>query len=323
MTGRRRPDAEGGWLDRLAVLGDLGRVRILRLLEAEELGVGELARCLQWPQSTASRQLKPLHDRGLVRRRVDGTNAFYRLDRGDLGEPLASVWASTLARLATESDATAAFAEDDHRLREVLAARRIDSRSFFGRVGGEWDQIRRELFGEHVLDEALLGLVPPTWVIADLGCGTGEIAARLAGQVRRVIAVDREPSMIEAARNRLSEHSAAEVRQGDLHELPIDDGELDAAVLSLVLHHLVEPAAAVAEAARVLRPGGLLLVIDMVAHDREAYLTTMGHVHLGFDEGDARRWADAAGLRLASFRRLRPELDRRGPGLFAATFVSP
>lgn len=88
-----------------------------------------------------------------------------------------------------------------------------------------------------------------------------------------------------------------------------------------MLHHLAEPAKAIAEAARALRPGGLLLVIDMVAHDREAYVSAMGHVHLGFAEEEIRGWAHVAGLRLGSFRRLRPDLEGRGPGLFAATMV--
>jgi SAM-dependent methyltransferase len=317
----RRRDDGGGWLERLALLGDLGRVRALRMLEGEELAVGELARALQWPQSTASRQLKPLHEQGWVRRRVEGTTAFYRMLSADLGESAESLWRTTLARLVEEPGSAAAFEEDDRRLREVLALRRVDSRAFFGRVGGEWDAIRQELFGANFLDEAMLGLVPPSWAVADLGCGTGEIAARLATQVRRVIAVDREASMIEAARARLASFGSAEVRAGDLLDLPIEDRELDAAVISLVLHHLPEPQLAIAEAARTLRPGGVLLVIDMVAHDREAYLAAMGHVHPGFDEPTVRGWAVASGLRLAAFRRLRPDLAGRGPGLFAATMV--
>lgn len=317
----RRRDDGGGWLERLALLGDLGRVRALRMLEGEELAVGELARALQWPQSTASRQLKPLHEQGWVRRRVEGTTAFYRMVPADLGESAEGLWRTTLARLVEEAGSAAAFEEDDRRLREVLAARRVDSRAFFGRVGGEWDAIRQELFGANFLDEAMLGLVPPSWAVADLGCGTGEIAARLAMQVRRVIAVDREAAMIEAARARLESCDSAEVRAGDLLDLPIEDRELDAAVISLVLHHLPEPQLAIAEAARTLRPGGVLLVIDMVAHDREAYLAAMGHVHPGFDEPTVRGWAVASGLRLAAYRRLRPDLAGRGPGLFAATMV--
>jgi SAM-dependent methyltransferase/DNA-binding MarR family transcriptional regulator len=322
VPARRRSEAGGGWLDRLAVLSDLGRLRLLRLVELEELGVGELARALQWPQSTVSRQLKPLLEAGWLRRRVEGTTAYYRFDPADLDDAEQELWRKTLERISAEDDATA-LEEDDRRMREVIAARRTDTRSYFGRIGGEWDAVRRDLFGDHFFDEALLGLLPPNWTVADLGCGTGEIAERLATVVRRVIAVDRESAMIEAARRRLETHPTAEVRKGDLEDLPIEDGELDAAVLSLVLHHLETPGPAFAEATRVLRPGGVLLVIDMIAHDREGYRAAMGHVHLGFDEPTLAGWAEDSGLRLAAWRRLRPDPRGRGPGLFAATYEKP
>jgi len=305
------------------VLSDLGRLRLLRLVELDELGVGELSRALQWPQSTVSRQLKPLLDGGWLRRRVEGTTAYYRFDPSGLEPRERDLWKTTLERVASESGGAAILEEDDRRMREVVAARRVDTRSYFGRIGGEWDAVRRDLFGDHFFDEALLGLLPPTWAVADLGCGTGEIAERLAAVVRRVIAVDREPAMIEAARRRLEAHAVAEVRRGDLENLPIEDGELDAAVISLVLHHVARPLPAIVEAARALRPGGVLLVIDMIAHDREAYRAAMGHAHLGFDEAEIEAWAKAADMRLASWRRLRPDPRGRGPGLFAATFEKP
>jgi ArsR family transcriptional regulator len=298
-------------------------LRLLRLLELEELGVGELSRALQWPQSTVSRQLKPLFEGGWLRRRVEGTTAYYRFDPSGLADGERTLWRTTLERVADEVAVGTTLDEDDRRMREVVAARRVDTRSYFGRIGGEWDAVRRDLFGDHFFDEALLGLLPPTWTVADLGCGTGEVAARLASAVRRVIAVDREPAMIEAARARLEAYPVAEVRAGDLENLPIEDGELDAAVLSLVLHHVEAPLPAVVEAARALRPGGVLLVIDMIAHDREAYRAAMGHVHLGFDEAALEAWTEPAGVRLAALRRLRPDPRGRGPGLFAATFEKP
>lgn len=320
MAARRRSEVGGAWLDRLAVLSDFARVRLLRLAELEELGVGELSRALQWPQSTVSRQLKPLLEAGWLRRRVEGTTAFYRFEVEQFDARERALWQTTLEQLSEDPAAAANLDEDDRRMREVVAERRTDSRSYFGRIGGEWDAVRQDLFGDHFFDEALLGLLPPAWTVADLGCGTGEVAERLAGVVRRVIAVDREPAMIDAARARLADHPIAEVRQGDLSQLPIADGELDAAVLSLVLHHVETPVPAIVEAARTLRPSGVLLVIDMASHDREAYRAEMGHLHLGFDESDLAAWSEASGLRLASTRRLRPDPRGRGPGLFAATF---
>jgi SAM-dependent methyltransferase len=313
-----RSGSSRGWLDRLSVLSDLGRVRLLRLLQQRELGVGELARSLQWPQSTVSRQLKPLHESGWVHRRVEGTTAFYRLAEEVLDDATRGLWQTSLAQLGEEPT----FPEDDRRLAEVVAARRTDSRSFFGRIGGEWDELRRELFGIHFIDEALVGLLPPTWAVADLGCGAGEIAARLAPLVRRVIAVDRETSMIAAARTRLDPFANAEVREGDLLDLPIEDGEVDAAILALVLHHVEAPQQAVREATRILAPGGVLLVLDMAAHGHEALAAAMGHLHLGFDEATVHSWAaPRSGLRPPLIRRLRPDPHGRGPGLFAATFV--
>ncbi len=312
-----RAGGSAAWLDLLGLLGDLGRIRLLRLLRSQELGVGELARCLQWPQSTVSRQLKPLHEASFIRRRVEGTTAFYRLDEASLPEAAAGLWRTTLDELRQEPS----FREDDRRLAEVLASRRGDSRSFFKRIGGEWDELRRELFGSHFIDEALVGLLPPTWTVADLGCGAGEIAARIAPLTGRVLAIDREPTMIAAAKRRLRAFGNAEVRAGDLADLPVPDGEVDAAILSLVLHHLEDPPAAVAEAARILRPSGVLLVVDMVEHDRDSLAAAMGHRHLGFAEGEVAKWAAPAGLQTPTIRRLRPDPHAKGPGLFAASFV--
>jgi ArsR family transcriptional regulator len=211
------------------------------------------------------------------------------------------------------------FEEDDARLAEVLAARRADSESFFGRLGGEWDSHRRSLFGEQFTAEALLALVDPSWVIADLGCGTGDASEWLAPYVKKVIAVDREPAMLDAAQRRLEGFQNVEFRRGDLTALPIDDGSLDAALVFLVLHHLRDPAAAIGDIARSLRTDGVLLIVDMVPHDREGYRHTMGHKHLGFDPSEVSQWAGAAALRDVRYRRLHPNTQATGPGLFVAT----
>ena len=129
------------WLD---TLGDIARLRILRLLDREELSVGELARALQLPQSTVSRHLKVLNEGAWVRKRVEGTASFYRVVAQSLDAGAARLWDLVSGQLGH----TPTFDEDDHRLVEVLAERTTDSRSFFGRVGGEWDEMRRELFGQ-------------------------------------------------------------------------------------------------------------------------------------------------------------------------------
>jgi ArsR family transcriptional regulator len=302
-------------LDRLTTLGDIVRLRILRLLDQHELSVGELARALQAPQSTVSRHLKLLHEGGWVIKRSHRTASLYCMVEDALSDENRALWQTARAQLG---DAPV-FEEDDARIAEVLAERRADSESFFGRLGGEWDSHRRSLFGEQFTTEALLALVDPSWTIADLGCGTGDASEWLAPYVQRVIAVDREPAMLDAARKRLAGQANVEFRRGDLTALPIDDSELDAALVFLVLHHLREPAAAIRDIARTLRSGGVLLVVDMVPHDRESYRHTMGHKHLGFDAAEVSQWADAAQLRHVRYRRLHPSMSAAGPGLFVAT----
>ena len=301
----------------LTALADPQRARMLRLLEREELAVGELASALQLPQSTMSRHLKALFEAGLVVKRAEGTAMFYRLSADALGTAARTTWELVRASLGE----SATHAGDDLRLAEVLAARQPDPKGFFGRVGGEWSDLRRGLFGERFVAEAMLALLPREWNVADLGCGTGEIAAEIAPFVGRVVAMDREPAMLEAARRRLRGVANVEVRRGDLANLPADTGEFDAAVLSLVLHHVREPAAILAEARRVLVKGGVLLLIDMVRHDRAEYRTTMGHEHLGFSEADLEVLATDAKFSFDLYRPLRPAIDAKGPGLFVARLV--
>lgn len=312
-----RGSGSGGaaeWLGWLGLLGDPVRVRLLRLLAAEELGVGELARVLQLPQSTVSRHLKALSDARWAARRSEGTNSLYRLDHAGLPDAAVALWELTRRHVDLASTA----ADDDHRLATVVAERRSDTKAYFGRIGGEWSAVRSELFGERFSEEALLSLIDSELVVADLGCGTGDVAERLAPLVRRVIAIDREPTMLAAARTRLAGATNVEFREGDLHELPLNDGEVDVAVAMLVFHHIDRPREALEEIARSVRDGGRILVVDMVAHDRAGWQHTMGHVHLGFSQGELSQWGARAGLRLLRQRRLRPEPDAKGPGLFAA-----
>jgi ArsR family transcriptional regulator len=295
---------------------DLVRWRLLALLEQEELGVGELARTLQVPQSTASRHLKALLEGGWIVRRSEGSSGLYRLAGPAMPEEARTLW--DLARPALTAHPEAA--QDRTRLAAVLAGRRVDSRAFFGRVGGEWSEVRRDLFGERLTPLALLDLLDPDWTVADLGCGTGEASELLAPVVRRVIAVDRERAMLDAARKRLQGVKHVEFRQASLEALPLKDGEAHAAVMMLVLHHLPDPVASLREACRVVRKGGLVMVVDLVPHDRKAYAAGMGHLHMGFSETTLRQLARNAGTALVRHRTLPAEPRTAGPGLFAATF---
>ena len=155
-----------------------------------------------------------------------------------------------------------------------MAQRRAKSREFFAGAGSTWDDLRQELFGTAVGGGALLGLLDGNWVVGDLGCGSGHLTALLAPFVGRVIAVDASSSMLDRAKARLAGVQHVELRSGELEVLPVADGELDAAVISLVLHHTPDPRRVIAEAMRVLKPGGRLLVVDLLPHDRAEYRRT-------------------------------------------------
>lgn len=301
--------------DRLSLLADATRVRLLRVLEEQELTVSELCAVLQLPQSTVSRHLKVLGDDGWVSSRRDGTSRHYRTTLEALDGSARRLWHLTREQVA----ALPAVEQDAQRLESVLAARRSKSQEFFSSSAGRWDRLRRELFGSRAEVAPLLALLEESWVVGDLGCGTGQVAEALAPFVRQVIAVDDSAAMLEAARARLAPFPHVEVRRGRLEALPIEDGRLDVAVLALVLHHVPEPARAMAEVHRVLRPGGRSLIIDMRPHDREEYRQQMGHVWLGFPEKRLTGWLEAAGLEAMKLVALPANPEAQGPGLFAAT----
>jgi SAM-dependent methyltransferase len=300
--------------DRMSALADPTRSRLLLVLDRHEMTVGELCRVLQLPQSTVSRHLKTLGDEGWVAARAEGTSRRYRMRAEELDATGARLWELVRGQVA----GLPAAAEDGRRVRSVLAERTTASRAFFSTSAGEWDRLRAELYGRGAHPAALLGLLEPHWAVGDLGCGTGQMADALAPFVTRVVAVDASPAMLEAARARLAPHANVEVREGELEALPVDAESLDAAVLFLVLHYLPEPGEVLAEVARVLKPGGRLLVVDVAPHDREEYRHTMGHLWQGFGEEELAGWCAAAGLEGFRYVPLPPDPAARGPSLFAA-----
>lgn len=311
------PVAPSPLLDALGALSDQTRCRMLLVLERRELTVGELADVLQLPQSTVSRHLKVLADTGWVGSRRDGTSRFYSFEfsgsNADSG--LEAVW--TLAR--DQVAERAAAAQDQLRLKSVLARRAARSQTFFASSAGQWDRLREELFGEHFYLRGMLGLADDRWTVGDLGCGTGIVTSALAPFVARVIAVDASDEMLAAARERLGDAGNVDLRAGQLEALPIDRAVLDAATLMLVLHHVPDPAAALAEAARTLKPGGRLLIVDMLPHEREEYKQQMGHVWLGFSAEQMTRLMEGAGFEGVRVHTLPAEAAMRGPSLFVAT----
>ncbi len=303
-----------GWM---SALSDPTRARLLRLVERRELAVAELCEVLQLPQSTVSRHLKVLSDDGWVGSRPEGTSRLYRMSVDGKASAARQLWGLLRDQLA-EVPATRS---DDERLERVLAARQSRSQAFFASSAGQWDRLREELFGRALDARALPALLDERWVVGDLGCGTGGLSEALAPFVRRVVAVDGSQAMLKAARARLQEHPNAEIRRGELEALPVADGELDAALFALVLHHVPEPQRALAEAGRALKPGGRLVVVDMQPHDRQEYREKMGHVWLGFASEQLLPWLEAAGFERLRLTPLPPDPQARGPGLFAATAV--
>lgn len=303
-------------IERIAILSEPARLRALCVLERAELSVGELARVLQAPQSTVSRHLKLLAGAGWVQSRSERTATYYRLIADDLAEADRALWAVLRAQMADGGE----LAADERRLAEVLADRQTDSLSFFGRMAGAWDAVRGELFGERFTGDALLGLVRPDWVVADIGCGTGNVAEVLAPLVEEVVAVDQSGPMLEAAEQRLAGRMNVRFARGAAEALPLDDASVDAGVCALVLHHVEDVDVAARELARVLRTdrgGGVALVIDMYAHERREFAREMGHRHLGFEPA-----ALAAMMKDAGFARTRAApvscgAAAKGPGLFA------
>jgi len=229
-----------------------------------------------------------------------GADELWRLVRGELLE-------------------TAVVGEDLRRVEAVIAKRRSASKAFFSSASNQWAEMREGLFGSRFDLEALLALLDPDLVVGDLGAGNGQVVQALAPYVSRVIAVDESAEMLEAAAIRLAGVPNVELRNGTLEALPIADRSLDAALIVLVLHHLPEPQTVFHEVARVLRPRGTFLVVDMLPHNREEYRREMGHVWMGFEEKQLHDWFVTAGFGLPRLFHLRPEPTMSGPSLFAAS----
>jgi ArsR family transcriptional regulator len=302
-------------LDHMAALADPIRCRMLLPLERHELTVNEICSVLQLPQSTVSRHLKTLADDGWVTSRRDGTSRFYGMAMQDLDPGAQRLWPLIREQIAGTNGAE----QDERRLKSILAKRRSKSEEFFASASGQWDQMRSELFGDRFHLHALLSLIDPAATVGDLGCGTGQISELVAPHVASVIAVDGSTDMVQAARKRLKNLPQVEIRRGDMEALPIDDAKLDIAIATLVLHHVPEPARALAEVHRVLKCGGRVMIVDMLPHDRAEYQQQMGHVWLGFSDKTMKKYLEGAGFEGAQMTPLPADQDAKGPGLFVAT----
>ncbi len=312
MIAARQPDSLLQWMDDLA---DPTRLRLLSVLERHELGVAELCDVLQAPQSTVSRHLKLLADGRWTRSRRSGTANLYRMAADELPPSARKLWQLAREELA----GTPTFEQDQLRLDRLLQERRSASQSFFAGAAGEWDRLRTELYGRSFTSAAMLALLPRGMVVADLGCGTGQMTAELAMYVGSVIGVDNSAAMLKAARKRINGQGNVELRRGDLEALPLDDNACDAAMLTLVLTYVAEPLKVLREARRIVKPGGRVVVTDLLRHSRDDFRREMGQVSMGFELDELTSLLSEAGFENETVRPLPPEANVKGPALLLAS----
>ena len=298
-------------------LSDSTRARLLRLLERTELTVAEMCTTLQLPQSTVSRHLKLLSDDGWVVSRRDGTSNLYRMPNGEMDLAQKKLWNVVKSHSVPNSTSD----QDDARLEQVVEARRSKSQAFFSSAAGKWDRLRAELFGHRVDAWAFAAGFPQDAVVGDLGCGTGAVAQTIAPWVEQVIAVDSSAAMMLSARKRLKDLNNIDLRRGELTQLPIEDGTLSHAILILVLPYLQTPQSVFHEARRVSKPGGKLIVVDMVPHDRSEYREELGHSWQGFPADQIQSWMSQSGWQQTRYALMPPETDAKGTGLFVTTAI--
>ncbi len=284
-------------LDIFRALADPTRLRILALLRAMELSVGELAQVLGQSQPRVSRHVKILADAGLTERRKEGSWVFLALGRPERVAPLLAA----LDAWAEEQPGDHWAVADIARLAAVRADRVAAAERYFDAHAEHWDAIRSLYVAESEVEAAVITAIgdDPIGRLVDIGTGTGRMIELLGRHASGTIGIDRSPEMLRLARAKLAEaalSTRAELRQGDIYALPLPSGTADVVTLHQVLHYAQQPAAAVGEAARLLIPGGRLLIVDFAAHEREELRARDAHARLGFADDQMLAWLAAAGL---------------------------
>lgn len=297
-------------------IGDPSRLRILLLVEGMELAVGEIAQVLQQSQPRVSRHLRILAEAGLVERVREGAWVFVRLGPAAISAPALAAIEALAASVPGAADLGAA---DRARLAVVRADRAAAVDSWFAAHAGEWQQERSLHSSEAAVEAAILSALGDGTLgdLVDVGTGTGRMIELLGGKATTALGLDRNPEMLRLARSRLDAAglTAARVQTGDMYQLPLADAACDTIVLHQVLHYADDPAAVIEEAARVLRPGGRLLVIDLMPHNREELRVERRHLRLGFADEAVCGWMAQAGLTARVAGRLPPD----GPDALGVT----
>lgn len=274
--------------------GEETRLRLLTLCARGELTVSDMTRILGQSQPRISRHLKVMVEAGLLERFREGAWVFYRLAYDGPG---AALGRAVTAQLDPEDPVVAL---DAQRLGALRAERDAEADAYFSRNAVEWDRIRTLHVDDAEVERRLTALLPPDSAgeVLDVGTGTGRVLALYGPHVERAVGIDRSRDMLAVARASLDRAGLANcmVRHGDMYQLPVPDGAFDSVVFHQVLHYAERPSEALAEAARVLRPGGRLVVVDFAPHDLEELREAHNHRRLGFSEKDVFDWCAGVGL---------------------------
>lgn len=288
-------------LDALKAAADPTRLRLLALCGAGELTVGELTEILGQSQPRVSRHLRLLCKAGLLDRFPEGSFVFYRLAESNRGDVLVR----RLSELLPAGDETLRF--DRNRLAAIRQRHEVAAAKYFRANAARWDKIRALHIDEREIETELTRLLPAQLgELLDIGTGTGRMLELLAGRATRAVGIDLSREMLALARSRLAraELSHCQARQADMYRLPWPGPAFDTVVIHLVLHFAEAPGLVIADAARVLRPGGRLAVVDFAPHDLESLRSEHAHRRLGFADGEIKGWCHAAGLVPAPVRHL-------------------
>ena len=299
-------------LSALRAVAEPSRLRIVALLSAGELTVKDLTRVLGQSQPRISRHLKLLHDAGLLIRVQEGSWVYFRLTDE---AARAALLEAILARVDSSSGE---FERDRQRATELRRERFEHAQAFFASNAAEWDRLRALHVDEAEVERRLLDVFPaePCDLLVDMGTGTGRMLEVLAGRYRRAIGIDTNQHMLAYARTRTegARFRSVQIRQGDICNLALGGESVGAVVMHQVLHFLAEPERAIAEAARILKPDGLLLIADFAPHDMEHLRDEFAHQRLGFSNEQMTAWFRRAGLRCEHHDELPPGSDSDGRG---------